>query len=45
MRNRRIRPGHHSLHASPDRIPPQTERAVRVYLFIPESMEFKLIAF
>jgi hypothetical protein len=32
--NRRISPGHHSVHASPDKTPPQTERAVSEYLFI-----------
>lgn len=32
--HKRIRPGHQSVHASPDKAPPQTESAERVYLFI-----------
>jgi hypothetical protein len=38
--NRRISPGHHSVHASPDKTPPQTERAVSEYLFIYASAIF-----
>jgi hypothetical protein len=38
--HRRIRPGHHSVHASPDKTPPQTERAASEYLFIYASAIF-----
>jgi hypothetical protein len=37
---RRISPGHQAVHASPDKTPPQTERAASEYLFIYASVIF-----